>query len=219
MRPSGENVAQAVTIPLQLGSVPNAMRTLLARHEESSPRATSTSSTTRSTARATPDIFVVKPSFADDRLLGFAVTVAHHGDVGGRVPGTIACDSTEVFQEGLRLPWLKLVDRGEPVEALYEILRANVRIPHELLWDLACAGRGMPRSATAWVAGARRAASPSLHEPGSTALLDHNGAATPRRDRPWLDGSRESSSGHRLGRYRCLRQGSPSGFGSTVDDG
>jgi N-methylhydantoinase B len=66
-------------------------------------------------ASHTPDLFVVKPSFAGDELLGFAVTVAHHGDVGGRVPGTIACDSTEVFQEGLRLPWLKLVDRGEPV--------------------------------------------------------------------------------------------------------
>jgi N-methylhydantoinase B len=52
------------------------------------------------------------------------------------VPGTIACDSTDVFQEGLRLPWLKLVDRGEPVEALYDIIRANVRIPHELLGDL-----------------------------------------------------------------------------------
>ena len=53
------------------------------------------------------------------------------------MPGTIACDTTEVFQEGLRLPWLKLYDRGEPVELIFEILRANVRMPRELLGDLA----------------------------------------------------------------------------------
>jgi N-methylhydantoinase B len=81
-------------------------------------------------------VFVAKPSFADGELLGFAVTIAHHGDVGGRVPGSCACDSTEVFQEGLRLPWLRLHEQGRPVDAVYEILRANVRIPHELLGDL-----------------------------------------------------------------------------------
>ena len=59
-------------------------------------------------ASHTPDIFVVKPSFLGETLLGFAVTVAHHADVGGRVPGSCACDSTEVFQEGLRLPWIRL---------------------------------------------------------------------------------------------------------------
>ncbi|HEY7344964.1 MAG TPA: hydantoinase B/oxoprolinase family protein [Gaiella sp.] len=135
--PSGETVAQAVTIPLQLGSIPNAMRTLLEKHGDSlAPGDVYVVNDPFDGASHTPDLFVVKPSFADGRLLGFAVTVAHHGDVGGRVPGTIACDNTEVFQEGLRLPWLKLVDRGEPVEALYEIMRANVRLPHELLGDL-----------------------------------------------------------------------------------
>ena len=136
--PSGETVAQAVTIPLQLGSIPHAMQSLLAKFGGSfAPEDVYLVNDPFDGASHTPDIFVVKPSFADDELLGFAVTVAHHGDVGGRVPGTIACDSTEVFQEGLRLPWLKLVDRGEPVEALYDILRANVRMPHELLGDLA----------------------------------------------------------------------------------
>ena len=136
--PSGETVAQAVTIPLQLGSIPNAMKTLLEKFGSAfEPGDVYLVNDPFDGASHTPDIFVVKPSFAGDRLLGFAVTVAHHGDVGGRVPGTIACDSTEVFQEGVRLPWLKLVDRGEPVEAVYEIIRANVRLPHELLGDLA----------------------------------------------------------------------------------
>ena len=55
-------------------------------------------------ASHTPDIFIVKPVFFRGERIGFAVTVAHHGDIGGRVPGTIACDSTDVFQEGLRSP-------------------------------------------------------------------------------------------------------------------
>jgi 5-oxoprolinase (ATP-hydrolysing)/N-methylhydantoinase A len=135
--PSGETVAQAVTIPLQLGSIPNAMTTLLARFGETfAPGDVYIVNDPFDGASHTPDVFVVKPSFAGGELIGFAVTIAHHGDVGGRVPGTVACDSTEVFQEGLRLPWLKLYDRGEPNEALFEIVRANVRIPHELLGDL-----------------------------------------------------------------------------------
>jgi 5-oxoprolinase (ATP-hydrolysing)/N-methylhydantoinase A len=135
---NGETVAQAVTIPLQLGSIPNAMRTLHEKFGSSfQPGDVYLVNDPFDGASHTPDLFVVKPSFAGGELIGFAVTVAHHGDVGGRVPGTAACDSTEVFQEGLRLPWLKLVDGGEPVEALYEIIRANVRLPHELLGDLA----------------------------------------------------------------------------------
>jgi N-methylhydantoinase B len=83
------------------------------------------------------DIFVFKPVFAEERLIGFATTTAHHGDVGGRLPGSSACDNTEIFQEGIRLPWLRLYDRGEPVEVVFSVLRANVRIPRMTLGDLA----------------------------------------------------------------------------------
>jgi 5-oxoprolinase (ATP-hydrolysing)/N-methylhydantoinase A len=187
--PSGETVAQAVTIPLQLGSVPNAMRTLLVKHADRlAPGDVYLVNDPFDGASHTPDFFVVKPSFAGERLLGFAVTVAHHGDVGGRVPGTIACDSTEVFQEGLRLPWLKLVDRGEPVEALYDILRANVRIPHELLGDLAAqvaactiGDRGLQELA---------ARHPNLHELFDR-LLDHTEALLRAEIGRWPDGVAE----------------------------
>ena len=115
--PTGETVAQAVTIPLQLGSIPNAMKTLFERFgDRFRPGDVYIVNDPFDGASHTPDVFVVKPSFAGETLLGFAVTVAHHGDIGGRVPGSCACDSTEVFQEGLRLPWLRLYARGEPVE-------------------------------------------------------------------------------------------------------
>ncbi|MBA3841837.1 MAG: hydantoinase B/oxoprolinase family protein [Actinobacteria bacterium] len=136
--PSGETVAQAVTIPLQLGSIPQAMSTLLERFDgQFAAGDLYILNDPFGGGSHTPDIFLVRPAFAGETLVGFAVTIAHHGDLGGRVPGTIACDSTEVFQEGLRLPWLKLHDRGAPVDALFEILRANVRLPRELLGDLA----------------------------------------------------------------------------------
>ena len=136
--PTGETIAQAVTIPLQLGSIPNAMKTLFERFgERFTPGDVYIVNDPFDGASHTPDVFVVKPSFLGSRLLGFAVTIAHHADVGGRVPGSCACDSTEVFQEGLRLPWLRLYDAGEPVDAIFEILRANVRVPRELLGDLA----------------------------------------------------------------------------------
>src|SRR5437762_3377734 len=118
--PTGETVAQAVTIPLQLGSIPNAMKTLFERFgDELAPGDIYLVNDPFDGASHTPDLFVAKPSFADGELLGFAVTVAHHGDVGGRVPGSCACDSTEVFQEGLRLPWLRLHERGKPVDAVF----------------------------------------------------------------------------------------------------
>ncbi len=136
--PTGETIAQAVTIPLQLGSIPNAMKTLFERFgERFASGDVYIVNDPFDGASHTPDVFVVKPSFLGSRLLGFAVTIAHHADVGGRVPGSCACDSTEVFQEGLRLPWLRLYDAGEPVDAIFEILRANVRVPRELLGDLA----------------------------------------------------------------------------------
>ncbi len=83
-----------------------------------------------------PDIFVVKPIFWQDRVRAFAVSTAHHLDLGGRVPGSSATDNTEIFQEGLRLPWLKLFDKGEPNQAIFDIIRANVRVPHMTLGDL-----------------------------------------------------------------------------------
>ena len=59
-----------------------------------------------------PDIFMFVPVFVDDYLLGYAVLVGHYNDVGGRVPGSSAADSTEIYQEGLRIPVLKLYERA-----------------------------------------------------------------------------------------------------------
>lgn len=136
--PSGETVAQAVTVPFHLGSVPHAMSCLLAKWgDKLRPGDVFVMNDPFDGGIHLQDIFVFKPVFVGEALIGFATTTAHHGDVGGRLPGSAACDNTEIFQEGLRLPWLRLYDRGEPVEAIFEVIRANVRIPRMTLGDLA----------------------------------------------------------------------------------
>jgi len=69
-------------------------------------------------------------------LLGFSVVIAHHCDVGGRVPGSNASDSTEIFQEGLRIAPMKLYERGLPNRTLLTIIEKNVRLPELVLGDL-----------------------------------------------------------------------------------
>jgi N-methylhydantoinase B len=134
---NGETVAQAVTVPFHLGAVPHALDTLRAKWgDRMAPGDVFVMNDPFDGGIHLQDIFVFKPVFLDEELVGFATTTAHHGDVGGRLPGSAACDNTEIFQEGIRLPWLKLYDRGEPVEAIFEVIRANVRIPRMTLGDL-----------------------------------------------------------------------------------
>lgn len=135
--PRGETVAQAVTLPNHLGSIPTAMAALLRRYAtELQPGDVFLMNDPFDGGIHTSDLFVVKPVFHGRTHIGFAVTTAHHADIGGRVAGTTACDNVDVFQEGLRLPWLRLYRRGEPVEDVLEIVRANVRIPEMTLGDL-----------------------------------------------------------------------------------
>ena len=83
-----------------------------------------------------PDIYIIAPIFHQGKLEGFATTIAHHADVGGVVAGSNSIGATEIFQEGLRLPFLKLHDAGVENRAILEIVRANVRVPEKVIGDL-----------------------------------------------------------------------------------
>lgn len=97
-----------------------------------------------------PDIFIFRPIFADGRVIAYAATICHHTDVGGRVPGSNASDSTEIYAEGLRIPPLKLYEQGRPNATLFRMIERNVRLPNRVFGDIrsqlaACeiAARGM----------------------------------------------------------------------------
>ena len=82
-----------------------------------------------------PDIYLFQPVFMETRLLGFSCSIVHHTDIGGRVAGGNASNSTEIYQEGLRIPPLKFHDRGEPNETLLRLIEKNVRVPSQVMGD------------------------------------------------------------------------------------
>ncbi|MFN8217899.1 MAG: hydantoinase B/oxoprolinase family protein [Solirubrobacterales bacterium] len=84
----------------------------------------------------TPDLQIFAPIFAAGRLVGWSGSIAHHIDIGGRVPGTVSAHNTEIFQEGLIFPGIKLVDAGVRNEAVFELIGANVRDPDATLSDV-----------------------------------------------------------------------------------
>ena len=133
----GEMIAQGVTIPFHLGSVPFAMEALLAKFDEDMhPGDLFILNDPFDGGMHIPDIFIVKPIFWEGRRMAFAVCTAHHLDLGGRLPGSSACDNVEIFQDGFRIPWLKLYNRGVPNDAILTLLRANVRVPEMTMGDL-----------------------------------------------------------------------------------
>ena len=83
-----------------------------------------------------PEYCVIKPVFYDDELVAFTACIGHMTEVGGKVPGGFAGDATEVFQEGLRIPPLKIVEGGKDVEAVWNIIMANVRTPRISYGDM-----------------------------------------------------------------------------------
>jgi len=83
-----------------------------------------------------PDMTLVTPVFVEGDLVAVAANRAHHADVGGGRAGSVAADSTEIYQEGLRVPPVKLYEGGDPVEAVFDLLLTNVRTPDERRGDV-----------------------------------------------------------------------------------
>jgi N-methylhydantoinase B len=82
------------------------------------------------------DVVLCLPVFSGERLIAWTATIAHFNDIGGMVPGSISNDATEIFQEGLRLPAVKLIESGRPIESVIDIMRVNSRLPDFVHGDL-----------------------------------------------------------------------------------
>lgn len=135
--PDGAMLAQAKTIALHLGAVPEAISHVMAEYgDDINPGDAIILNDPYQGGMHLPDIFMFVPIFHGGTLQGFGVVICHHTDVGGRVPGSNASDSTEIYQEGLRLPVLKLYDRGVPNDIVFSIIDRNVRLPDRVIGDL-----------------------------------------------------------------------------------
>ena len=82
-----------------------------------------------------PDVAFVAPVFVDGALVCFVANIAHHADIGGMAPGSMAGGMTEIYQEGLRIPPVRLVRDGEIVQDLFDLILLNVRVPEERRGD------------------------------------------------------------------------------------
>src|ERR1700722_20156243 len=133
----GQMIAQGVTIPFQLGSIPFALGATIKKYTgRIYPGDVFIINDPFEGGIHLPDIFIFRPIFFEKKLIGFSAAISHHLDIGGRVPGSSACDNTEIFQEGLRIPPLKLYERDVPSEAIFHLLEKNVRIPIMTLGDI-----------------------------------------------------------------------------------
>ncbi|MBW1696959.1 MAG: hydantoinase B/oxoprolinase family protein [Deltaproteobacteria bacterium] len=133
----GKLVAQGLTLPGHLGSIPTALEAVLRHYrDEMGPGDIFIMNDPFDGGMHLPDIFIFKPIYIDEELMAFSASVCHHTDVGGRVAGSNASDSTEIYAEGLRIAPLKLYDSGRPNKTLFAIIEKNVRVPVRVFGDL-----------------------------------------------------------------------------------
>jgi N-methylhydantoinase B len=134
----GETLAQAIAIPIHLATLISMIRTLLEAHPVGSMKEGDVFTLNDPYLGGThlPDIAVMMPVFSRGRPIAISATMTHHQDLGGMAPGSTPTNATEIFQEGLRIPLLKLMEGGKWNETFVSILKRNVRIPDIVMGDL-----------------------------------------------------------------------------------
>jgi N-methylhydantoinase A/oxoprolinase/acetone carboxylase beta subunit len=136
----GNNLAQSARIPGHLNSMSHLLRELLDKHvdaESWGPDDVVATNDPYCGGQHLPDIVTYKPVFHEGRRIAFVGTLCHHIDMGGLAAGSYAATATEIFQEGLRIPPLKIVENGQPNAGVWAMIRQNVRKPALVLGDLA----------------------------------------------------------------------------------
>jgi len=125
----GRMVAQAEHIPVHLGAMPEAVEAVMRRDPERGD--VFAINDPYSGGTHLPDITLVSPIVPGEasEVIGYAVTRAHHSDVGGMRPGSAPSDSREIFQEGIIIPPVRLVRGGEYVDDVLDLILTNVRTP------------------------------------------------------------------------------------------
>lgn len=131
----GEMVAQAAHIPVHLGAMPLSVKAAVERFASFAPGDVILLNDPYMGGTHLPDLTLISPLFAGERLLGFAACRAHHNDVGGSSAGSMPV-ATDIFQEGIRIPPVKLYSGGRLNSELLDLILANVRVPRERRADL-----------------------------------------------------------------------------------
>ena len=130
-------VQAALTLPLHIASMGGLMQCVLEKFGEDIQEGDIFVANDPHTAGGThlPDINYAMPVFIEGKLVAFICNIAHHADIGGMVPGSMAGGMSEIFQEGLRIPVVRLFRKGELQRDIMDILMLNVRVPEERQGD------------------------------------------------------------------------------------
>jgi N-methylhydantoinase B len=134
----GTLVAQAENMPVHLGAMPFSVEAALDAFppETLEPGDAVLLNDPYDGGAHLPDLTLVTPVYHDGDLAAFTANRAHHADIGGATAGSVGSDSTEIYQEGLRIPPVKLRVGGEANDAVYDLIERNVRTPEERRGDL-----------------------------------------------------------------------------------
>ena len=138
MDPRGRLVVQAAqSLPIHIASMSGLMGSLLAKYGNDLREGDIFVANDPHVAGGThlPDVNLAMPVFVEGRPLAFLCNIAHHADIGGMAPGSMAGGMSEIFQEGLRIPVVRLFREGVLQQDLLDLLLLNVRVPEERRGD------------------------------------------------------------------------------------
>ena len=144
----GRMIAQAAHIPVHLGAMPESVRAVMAR--KPAPGDVFLLNSPYDGGSHLPDLTMVEAVAEGSRIIGYTAVRAHHADVGGMSPGSMPQGATELVQEGLHLPPIRLAPRGRLDGALLELVLANVRTPAERRGDLEAQRGACAAGAAGW---------------------------------------------------------------------
>ncbi len=136
--PDGTTLAQACAIPIHLATLIPAVQSMIESFPVSEMAAGDIYLLNDPYCGGThlPDLAVAMPVFHQGRVIALSAAMTHHQDVGGMAPGSVPTNATEIYQEGIRIPAVKLRNAGEFDETLVQILKLNVRMPEVFMGDL-----------------------------------------------------------------------------------
>ncbi len=190
----GDQVAQAIASPIHLGMIIPAVKRFVELFPPEAMREGDVYVLNDPFDGGThiPDLVVTVPVVVDDETVALSVAITHHQEMGGRSAGSTPMDASEIFQEGLRIPPLKIYDAGVPNETFFAMLERNVRIPDVVRGDL----DGQLAACAAGVRGVRQLA----ERYGSGQLREYMAELLDRAERM----TREAISGIPDGRYHFV---------------
>lgn len=150
----GNTIAQAEHIPMHLGSMLGIIGELKKTFKEEDVHPGDmfiANDPYNGGGTHLPDIAVASPIFHEGKIIAYAANIAHHNDVGGRVPGSNAADSDSIYAEGIRIPLVKIFSEGRLNEDILNLILLNCRVSHIRRGDLnaqfACNKKGVQRMA------------------------------------------------------------------------